>query len=159
MFRKLQTSQYDQKAARLLCLAQIAATSLAVPMLEAFPAIDAIFQRPGFSMREHWDFFVTIAGLATGLASYSARYSRSQVTAFAGELLRQAALWDSQAASAIADFQQFVNRNVGGGVDAPTAIGLWVVWNIARQTPEDAAVAAAPAIGSLVIRSLQDWQE
>lgn len=157
MFSRFKARRYNDEATRLLSLAKIVATSSTTPVLETFPAIDAIFHRPGFSIREHWDFFVTVAGLAMGLASYSERHSRSQVTAFASELLTQAGLWDDRAAPAIADLQRFANRNLSEGVDAPTAIGLWVVWNIAGRAPEDSAVAAAPTIGSLVIKSLQEW--
>ena len=152
-------SASEDDATRLLTLAKIVATTSAASVPNAFPAIDRLCRRPGFSLEGQWDFFVTVAGLAMGLASYSERHSRAEVTAFAAQLLRQAGLWEHQAAPAIAiaDFQQFVNRNVAEGLDAATSIGLWVVWNIAGQTPDDASIAAAPAIGSLVINSFREW--
>ena len=120
-------SATEDDATRLLTLAKIVATTSSTSVPNAFPAIDKLCRRPGFSLEGQWDFFVTVAGLAMGLASYSERHSRSEVTAFAAQLLRQAGLWDDQAAPAIADFQQFVNRNVAEGLDAATSIGLWVV--------------------------------
>ena len=71
---------------------------------------------------------------------------------------RQAGVWDHNAAPAIADFQQFVNRNISEGVDAATSIGLWVVWNLFGSAPHDSGIAAAPAIGSLVIDCLHKWE-
>jgi hypothetical protein len=157
VFGKFKARRYEDDATRLLTLAKIVATTFSKSVPNAFPAIDRLCRRPGFRLKGQWDFFVTVAGLAMGLASYSERHSRSEVTAFAAELVRQAGLWDHQAAPAIADFQQFVNRNVAEGFDAATSIGLWVVWNIAGQTPDDASIAAAPAIGSLVIDSFREW--
>lgn len=157
MFGRFKARGYEDEAARLLALSKIIATSSSTTVSDAFPAIDAMFRRPGFSLDGQWDFFVTVAGLAMGLATYSERHPRSEVTAFGSELLRQAGLWDHQTAPAIVDFQQFLNRNVAEGVDAATSIGLWVLWNLVGSAPDDFAIAASPVIGSLVIDSLHEW--
>lgn len=157
MFGRFKARRYEDEAARLLALSKIVATSSSTSVSDAFPAIGAVCRHPALSLEGRWDFFVTVAGLAMGLVAYSERHPRSEVTAFASELLRQAGLWDHQTAPAIADFQQFVNRNVSEGVDAATSIGLWVVWNLVGSTPDDSAIAATPGIGSLVIDSLHEW--
>ncbi len=137
--------------------AQIIAASSTVSILDRFPAIDAIFRRPGFSVPGHWDFFATAAGVGTGLSLYAAQHTPDEMQLFTAALLRHMERWDAQAATAVADFQDFVTRNTNGGVDFATAIGSWVVWNIKGSAPSDSDFAAAPAIGALVLNGVRDW--
>jgi hypothetical protein len=157
MFGWLRTPNYDKEAERLLQLSHILSTSSTVSLLDRFPAISAILTRPGLSVRGHWDFFAAVAGLGTGLSLYATARQPSDVKAFTIALVRRAEHWDQQAPAAIDDFQQFVNRNVSAGVDLPTAIGSWVVWNIKSATPSDEELRAAPAIGAIIVNGLRDW--
>ena len=148
---------HDEYAKLLLQRSKIIATSSAVPILNAYPAIDAIFRRPGFSAHGHWDFFATAAGVGTGLSLYSAQNSASDMRLFTDALRRHMEHWDGQAATVVADFQEFVTRNTSSGVDLTAAIGSWIVWNIKGNTPLDSELAAASAIGTLVLNGVRDW--
>ena len=157
MFGFTKKPNHDAQAKQLLQRAKIIAASSTVPVLDRFPAIDAIFRRPGFSVPGHWDFFITAAGLGTGLSLYAAQHTPDEMRPFAAALLRHMEHWDAQGGAAVADFQSFVSRNTDGGVEFATAIGSWVIWNIKGSTPTDSEFAAAPAIGTLVLNGVRDW--
>ncbi len=158
MFGWVKKKSYAEEAERLLQFSQILSTASTTSVLDSFPAIEQIFSQPGFSVQGHWDFFVTCACIGTGLSLYSLDRP-NDIRPFAMELLQQAARWDQQAAKAINDFQVFVNRNISSGIDLPTSIGSWVVWNLKGTTPTQSGLNAAPAIGALIVNGLRDWHK
>ena len=148
---------YRAEAERTFNLCKILSVTSTGPVTQRFPALDAIFSRPDFSMVGHWDFFVTWAGIGTSLLVYRSR-GPSDIEGFTTALLQLAERWDHQASDAIVDFQAFVNRNVAAGIDLPVAVGSWIVWNLKGSTPSDAELQASPAIGSLIVTGLRSSQ-
>lgn len=158
MFSWFQKGKYRDEAERLLQLSSILSIGSTTSVLNKFPAVEAIFRSPGFSVKGHWDFFLTCAGIGTGLYLFGEQRP-SDVRPFATVLLKHLAKWDQQAVPAIEDFQKFVIRNMSAGFDFPTSVGCWVVWNIKGATPSQEELSAAPVIGGLVVSGLRDWHK
>ncbi|MEI6607205.1 MAG: hypothetical protein WCP35_17975 [Verrucomicrobiota bacterium] len=157
MFKLFRRPKHDEHAKLLLQRAQIIAASSTLPILNAYPALSAIFRRPEFCAHGHWDFFVTAAGLGTGLSLYAAQHPPSDMRLFASALILHIDSWDGQAATAVADFQEFVTCNMNSGAEHTAAIGSWIVWNIKGSPPLDPELVASPAIGALVLNGVRDW--
>lgn len=158
MFGWFGKGKYRDEAERLLQLSSILSLGSTTAVLDEFPAIEAIFRRPGFSVEGHWDFFLTCAGIGTGLLLFGEQRP-TDIRPFTTELLKQAAKWDQQAVPAIEDFQKFLTRNMSAGFDLATSVGCWVVWSIKGATPTEEELSAAPVIGEIVVIGLRDWHK
>jgi len=158
MFGWSRKKSCSEEAKRLLQLSQTIPVTCTTTILDTFPAIANLFRRPEFSVEQHWDFFVTSVCLGMGLFLYG-RDRPNDLRPFATALLAQVANWNCQAVSAIDDFQKFVNRNTESGFDLETSVGSWILWNLKGDTPSEQEIAAAGAIGTLIVNGLHSWHK
>lgn len=148
---------FADDARRLLHCALEMGTTSPRRLLDIFPALYPIFERPGFNLPEHWDFFHVSAGLGTGLIWYGLEHDEQSVEPFVTAAFRQMSHWDADAVTAVGEFQAFVSHTVSTKVDLPTAIGTWVLRESKGSEPSMFQLQAAPAIGMPLLLGIRDW--
>jgi hypothetical protein len=149
------TSSPEQDAAILLGLSLIIATSDEAKTLRSLPALQSIANKPV----ELWEFFLTSAALATGMAMYQLPRGQQKAASLTSTLLRVTQHWPNSAWIAIPDFQRFMNRVAEEAVQAHTALGWWVALNVKGAALSDEELAAVPPIGKLVFDGLSTWKD
>ena len=96
---------------------------------------------------DDWDFFATVAGVGAGLLEFPGEKSRTTSSALSSVATDALNQWDAQGGEALADFMKFVRESVESGIDAQTAIGGWLLWNVKSEQPSDSELDSAPGIG------------
>jgi hypothetical protein len=149
------TSSIDEDAAVLLGLSIVIASSDAGKRLRSHPSLQSVSTEPV----ELWEFFITSAALATGMAMYQLPCGQPKAASLTSALLRATAHWPNSTGVAIPDFQRFMNRVAEEGVHPHTTLGWWVVWNVKGAALSDQELAAVPPVGALVFDRLATWKD
>lgn len=104
-----------------------------------------------------WDFFMTVAGVGTAFMMIADRVPLAEQKRTCEAV--QAALRSKhpEGFAALADFLEFVKRNVDGGIDLPGAIGAWVIWNLKQAAPNDQEAKPAPVLGLFLLQGFARW--
>lgn len=148
------TSSTDEDAAILLGLSLLIASSDTGKRLRSIPALQCIASKPA----ELWEFFLTSAALATGMAMYQVSHGQPTAASLTSALLRATQHSPNSTWVAIPDFQKFMNRVAQDGVHSHTALGWWVAWNVKGAALSDEELAAVPPIGTFVFDGLSSWK-
>jgi hypothetical protein len=144
----------DSQAESLVSACGILATTTFVPVIDQFTFLKTC--KP-----EDWDFFAAVVAVNVALNTLATEVAAERFKRLDSIVAAQLNKWDRQGLAAVRDCQQFVNRAVTKGNNemqqAVQALGLWVLWNLLQRQPTDNELHAAPAIGMMLARPLQDW--
>jgi len=143
-----------EKARKLIAMANTVAISSLTPFLDKFSNLEQIIKARGIG---DWDFFMTVAGVAIASQTISSKQPEKDFHQFAVGLQEHFPKWDRNAAAAFNDLTKFTQKNASGGIDSITAAGLWVLWNIKRESPTDDEISMAPVIGRFLAENLKGW--
>ena len=136
-----------QNTDQILALAKIAATGSLVPLMDSAPALEEILAA---ATSDDWDFFATVAAAGAGMFHAYRDHPSLDISLAEKAVGESLAAWDGQATAAYSDYQEFVARNVRGGVEYENAVGAWLLWNVKSAEPTARELAAAPAVGRLL---------
>ncbi len=143
-----------KRADTLVQIARLNAIESFVPISDKFPKINELFKSKKV---DEWDFFVTIAGVATAIANLDDNLPVSTIRDLIVRIQNSLDEWDPNGNRALTDIGDFITRNTGQGVDHHIAVGSWVLWNIKGEEPNDSELDLAPTIGGFLSGSFSDW--
>jgi len=141
-------------AQKLIEMSEINAMSSTITFIDKYPMIEPIVKAQG---TDSWDFFMTVAGVKVGLLNFESNHKRKELHELLAGLEEHFPKWNPNALAAYDDLITFIQKNVSGGIDELTAIGIWVLWNQKQEAPSPEETSIAPSIGRFLNDCLDCW--
>jgi hypothetical protein len=150
----------DRQARSLVDAAKVQATGSYLPLLDRFPVL-------GDVRREHWDFFVTVAGVFIAVTRLNKLDLPEQREDHLLEIVTQEFnAWDRDAIRAFDDCKQLFDREYDRlnaiGHDsqflASDALGSWIVWNaLGKQPITMEEITLVRGVGAITTYAFFNW--
>jgi hypothetical protein len=139
-----------KQAESLVAAAKVNAISAFLPLSNKHPILNKVNV-------EAWDFFATAATIFVAINNLKVAVDQQRFRIIYGVFLPSVRKWHDNGEDVVLDCQQFVARNVAGGVSPQDALGLWVLWNTFGREPTEAELSSAKAIGTVLSTPMHDW--
>jgi hypothetical protein len=144
-----------EKAGQLINIAKILSISSLPNFSDRFPSLKKLIKSS--KNTDDWDFFMTVGGVAMGIMLIEPNLSKRAFNQFTQGLAEYFIKWNPHGAGAFDDLKKFVQRTASLRIEYSTAIGLWVIWNIKHNKPNEDELKGAKAIGNFLFSGLKDW--
>ena len=123
------------KADYLISMARISATSSLTAFFNEFSSLKDLIKDS--KNTKDWYFYMTVGGVASGISLIHPKLSQKDFNEFTKWIDESLSKWDVDGHRALLDLSRFVQKTVSENITPSTAVGLWVIWNIKTQQPNN----------------------
>jgi hypothetical protein len=120
-----------------------------LPIMEEYPELEGVINKSGGT--SNWDFFMTAAGVGLYMCTTPPSKKASE------DMVAGLIAIDEELPGALSNYMDFARSNSNGGEPLIHITGIWVLWNMLGEFPnQEDSKRLAPAIGTFLGNLVDD---